>query len=204
MKIIFLFIINLLILSIVNAETVYKTRDAEGNVIFSDVPADGAEEIEVNEAQTINIPQVKLPENRPTTKLIPKETEYIRLEITNPVNDTTIRSNEGNVSINLEVEPALAEEDVFLLFIDGKEVSSGKAKQFSLSNMDRGSHSVYVAVKNEKDKVLKQSNKLVFHLRKESKLFINRQDDASITPINTGVVTESPDNSDSSPVIPTL
>ncbi len=188
----------------VYAETVYKTRDAEGNIIFSDVPSEGAETIEIQEAQTVNIPELKRSGNRPTTKLEPKDTVYSKLEILSPEDDMTIHSNEGKVSIKVEVEPVLSEEDYLVLFMDGKEVSSGKSTQILISDLDRGTHSINVVLKNEKDKVLKQSQKLVFHLRKQSRLFKNRGNIDTDTPDNAGVVTEIPENTDSAPIIPSL
>ncbi len=187
-----LLILNLVFISSVYAETVYKTVDAEGNIIFSDVPTDGAEVLEIEKAQTVNIPEVKRSEYRPVTKLIPDKIEYTRLVITSPENDATIRSNAGNVSINVAIEPVLFEDDLLVLFVDGKEVGSGKSLLFSLSNLDRGTHTVDVAVKNEKDEFLKRSAKLVFHLRKESKLFQKPAIDTTITTTPTAENTVPP------------
>jgi len=199
MKIKILLILNLVLISFVSAETAYKTVDAEGNIIFSDVPSYGAEVIEIEEAQTISIPDVNRPKYRPVTKLKPDEIEYTKLVITSPENDVTIRSNEGNVSINVEVEPKIFEDDLLVLFVDGKEVSSGKSLQFSLSNLDRGTHTVNVAVKNKADEFLKHSGKLVFHLRKESKLF--QKATANTTGITT-TTSASEGTDSSSPDIP--
>jgi hypothetical protein len=185
MNIKILLILNLVFITFVSAETVYKTLDAEGNVIFSDVPSIGAEVIEIEEAQTINIPEEKY---RPVTKLKPDKIEYTKLVIASPENDATIYSNEGNVSINVEVEPALLKKDLLVLFMDGKEISSGKSLQFSLVNLERGTHTVDVVVKNEKGKILKRSGKLVFHLRKFSKLFKKPTADTTgtvVTPLGT-------------------
>ncbi len=174
MKIIILLLLNFALVAFVSAETIYKTRDAEGNVIFSDVQSEGAEIIEIKEVQTLNTPKAKGFDNRPTTKLTPEETVYSQLVITSPENDATIRSNEGIVSVSIEMAPELDEKHILVLLMDGEEVSSGKSLQYSLTGLDRGTHTVNALVKNEKDKVLKQSGKLVFHLRKESKLSKNR------------------------------
>jgi len=190
MKIHILLFLNFALLTFVSAETVYKTRNAEGNILFSDVQSEGAEEIEIKEVQTLNIPEAKAFDNRPTTKLSPEETTYSRLEITSPENEITIHSNEGNVNISVEMTPELAEKHVLALLIDGKEVSSGKSLQFSITGLDRGTHAVTSVVKNEKNKVLKQSEKRVFHLRKNSKLFKNRTGEG--TPDGAGTVSASP------------
>ncbi len=191
MKIQLLILLNFALFNVVSAETVYKTRDAEGNIIFSDVQSEGAEKIEIQEVQTINVPKVKGSKDRQTTKLSPEETKYTRLEITSPENDVTIRSNEGIVDINVELTPELNEKHVLAFLMDGKEVGSGKSLQFSLTGLDRGTHTVTAVIKNQKNKVLKQSGKLVFHLRKDSKLFKNRATES--TPDGAGTVPATPD-----------
>ncbi|HIF51997.1 MAG TPA: hypothetical protein EYQ42_10820 [Thiotrichaceae bacterium] len=165
-----LLVLNLLFISFVYAETAYKTFDAEGNIIFSDVASDGAEMIELQEAQTVDTPEVTR-RYRPTTKLEPKKKEYSKLVILSPENDITIHNNEGNISIAVEIKPLLFGGDSLVLFMDGKETSSGTSSQFSLSNVERGTHTIDVAVRNEKGKFIKRSEKLVLHLRKASVLF---------------------------------
>lgn len=158
---------------VANGETVYKTVDDEGNIIFSDRPSKGAEEIIIKKAQTINIPETRSFKTV-TLKEKQKAVIYSRLVITSPENDATIQSNVGNVSVKFTLEPALNEKDLMVLFMDEKQVLTGKTSEFSLANIDRGTHTVYVAVKDEKDKLLKRSGKVVFHVRRTSKLSPNR------------------------------
>jgi uncharacterized protein DUF4124 len=198
---ILLLVLSITLSTIVVAETVYKTRDAEGNIIFSDVPSEGAETIEIEEAQTISIPEPKRIGDRPTTKLVPEETDYSQLKIITPENDATIRSNEGIVNINVEITPELDEEHVLVFLLDDEEVSSGKSLQYSSTNLDRGTHSITVEVKNEKDKVLKRSDKQVFHLHKQSKLFKNRVNTDSNTADTTIIGPESSGSGESAPTV---
>lgn len=96
-----------------SAETIYKTRDAEGNIIFTDKPSDGAEEIKIKEAQTLDIPMPVSSGERRTTKLSPDERDYFQFEIVSPEHDSTIHSNEGLVSVAAVLEPDL--DDIMLL-----------------------------------------------------------------------------------------
>jgi uncharacterized protein DUF4124 len=172
-------LLNILILimpGFVYSETVYKSRDAEGNIIFSDVPSEGAEAIEVEKTQNLDIPMPKRFGDRPTTKLSPEEITYTRLEIVSPENNATIRNNAGIVDISVEMQPVLDEKHIVAFLLDGQEVSSGKSLQLSLQELDRGTHSVSVVVKNEQNKVLKRSDNQVFHLHKESVLFRNKKE----------------------------
>jgi Domain of unknown function (DUF4124) len=175
MNIKLLLCINLLLVSIVHAETVYKTVDAEGNTVFSDAKTDGAEVMEIKEAQSINSPAARTFKATPA-KEKQKDPGYTKLVIASPKNDSTIHAGDGNISVAVTLEPALNGKDSMVLFMDGKQVLSGRAPQFSLTNIDRGTHTIDVAVISEDDKVIKRSEKIVLHLRRASRFFPNSPD----------------------------
>jgi Domain of unknown function (DUF4124) len=204
MKIGSILLINLAWITFAHAETVYKTVDDEGNTVFSDSQAEGAEAIEIKEAQTINIPETKSFEYAPA-KEKQEDFQYTRLVISSPENESTIHSNQGNVNIGVEIMPALNELDQIVLFMDGKQVATGKTATFSLTNIDRGAHTVDVAVMNENDKLLKRSGKVEFYVRRASKLFPNQTPDPDAdSPVNSPNPAETPQNSDSTPSAPSI
>ena len=205
MNIKFLLFISLIIVPLAYAETVYKTVDAEGNIVFSDVPSEGAEEIKIKKAQAINPPKARSFKLSPAED-ISKKFIYTKLAIASPENDSTIHGGEGNVNISVILEPKLQEGDVIVLSMDGKEMLSGKAPQFLLENIDRGTHSISVVVKNEGDKVLKRSAEVIFHVRRTAELSPGlRSDPGVVTPLNPPK-SPKPDVSPTNPpkpVIPT-
>ncbi|GJM04848.1 MAG: penicillin-binding protein [marine bacterium B5-7] len=203
MNIKLLLFISLIVVPVAYAKTVYKTVDAEGNIVFSDVPSEGAEEIKIKEAQAINPPKAR------SFKLSPPEDsltkfQYTKLAITSPENDSTIHGGEGNVSITVVLEPELTENDVMALFMDGIEIRSGRDSQFLLENVDRGTHSIYVVVKNEVDKALKRSAKVTFHVRRVSQLSPELKPNPEVvTPLNPPK-TPKPDVSPTNPPKPVI
>lgn len=188
MNIKLLTLISFLLVPLAYADTVYKSHDADGNVIFSDVDSAGAEAIEIQKSQTLNLPKPDLSQFRKTTKLTPEEIKYTQFEIVSPENDSTIRSNEGKVSVNIEITPTLDEKHEIAFFMDGKQISSGKSQQLSLSEVDRGTHIVFASILNGEGKVIKRSNTPAFHLKKHSVNFINNNAPAPATS-NSGVIT---------------
>ena len=129
-----------------NAETVYKTVDEHGNIIFTDKPSTGSEEIKLKELQTIKNPN-PAKYRPPSTKSEPVDANiYKRILITNPANDSGIRNNAGNVSISVSLEPSLRSGHSLVITLDGKEVSNGSASSVSLNNVDRGTHSIGASV----------------------------------------------------------
>ncbi|MBL1142534.1 MAG: DUF4124 domain-containing protein [Proteobacteria bacterium] len=139
-------IISLLLVVFVGclgAETVYKSVDEDGNIIFTDKPSEEAEEIKIEKLETIENP------NPAKYKPSPKQAEesafqYESLTVSSPENGAGIRSNNGNVSISLSLEPALQTGHKIIISMDGKEIGSGSS--VSLQNVDRGTHSISASV----------------------------------------------------------
>lgn len=150
------------------AAEVYRSVNENGEVIYTDKPSPGAEQIEVDEVQTIDAPAEQDFEYTPPQKEQPQA--YTKLEITSPENDTSIRDNAGNVTVSIALEPALKAGDKMVLSMDGTKVSEGASNQFSLTNLDRGTHSLSVAVVNAAGKELKRSSAVLFTIQRHSNL----------------------------------
>jgi uncharacterized protein DUF4124 len=179
------FIILLIIYSLpVYAGTVYKSVDAEGNIIFTDQPSEGAEVIEIERSQSIT-PVITEPyQYTPARKEIKKKL-YTNLEVISPSDDSTVHNNQGNVSISVNVEPAILPGHQMILFVDGEKITTSKTNQFSLSNIDRGTHQLSVVIISEEGKPLLSSETTTFHLRRVSDLAPSLRPDPRIeTPIN--------------------
>ena len=171
-------ILTLLLLSIAAGATaaVYKWKKPDGSIIYSDQPpAEGATPTELPQVQEIKIATPPPSSEEPEEKAAPREqtVSYTKLEITEPENDSNIRDNAGNVSVNLEVEPRLLEGDIASITLDGKEIGQGRGTSIALSNVDRGTHTLQATVKNAQGAVLITSRPVIFHLQRTSILHPN-------------------------------
>ncbi len=133
--------------SFCGAETVYKTVDENGHIIFTDKPTQGSEEIKLKELQTIENP------NPAKYKPLPKKTSkaesgniYKSLLVTNPADGSGLRSNAGDVSISLSLQPGLRPGHTMTISLDGKEISSGNNLSVTLNNVERGAHKIEAKV----------------------------------------------------------
>ncbi len=179
------FLLPCLLLSLsLSAETVYKSVDAEGNVIFSDQPSAGAEEIQVRQPDVLQTEPLKLQDSsteRAAESLVP----YTELAIRQPANDSTVHSNPGNLDVAVILLPELLDTHQLLLEMDGKSIASGAAKQFQLANIDRGTHDLVVHVVTAEGKKLISSDPVTVHLRRHSKLSARGNgDNPTVTPLN--------------------
>jgi len=143
------------------AETVYRTVDKDGNIIFSDKPSSGAEEIHIKDAQSISLPDAGPFKYTPLEKDV---AQYTNIAIASPANDTAIRDNEGNITVRVTLGPGLNPDngDQLALYMDGAQVSVGSSPQFELKNVERGTHTLKVSVINTSGKPIISSEQSSF------------------------------------------
>ena len=145
----------------VHAE-IYRTTDANGNVIFTDQrPITG-------NIEAIDLPSVTIfPSIEPkksykansdkASKKKKIENPYISLKITSPGNDETLINPEV-MAVEVESSPAIQEGDTFCLLVDGLVVQTSHEPKLSVSWPDRGSHTLQVQIVNRDGEVLKKSS----------------------------------------------
>tara|TARA_R110002073_G_scaffold5880_1_gene35767 strand:+ start:994 stop:1545 length:552 start_codon:yes stop_codon:yes gene_type:complete len=141
--------------------TVFKSKDANGNTVFSDQASDTAEEIEVAPPQTFKAqPTDGLFKSAPTPAEAKPGPAYTVLRIVNPTHDTAVRSNAGNLMVQFEVDPPIQANHSLQLMIDGSVVAKQKSTgSISVPNVDRGTHQIQAQiVEDESGKVLQSSN----------------------------------------------
>lgn len=148
------------------AETVYKSVDEAGNVIFSDRPDAGSEALEVQPAPTIKNP------NPPTYRPLPEQGKapapYRSLTITSPQNDQGLRSNTGDFSVSVSLSPPLMPGHRIIITLDGREIANGAETRATVKNADRGSHSLGARVVDSAGRRL-ISTSSIFHLLRVSR-----------------------------------
>jgi hypothetical protein len=150
------------------ARDVYKWTNEEGVVIYSDTYQEGAERVRVSDDKT----RASRAANQGGDAQSDAEagpTTYESLEIVQPADDATIRSNEGAVAVGISISPALGQGHEVKIIVDGTELEgSMKGTQFTINNLNRGTHSLETQVVDADGNVLISSNRVSFHLRQAS------------------------------------
>ena len=145
---------------------VYRSVDKDGNVTYTDQPGNGAQEVEVKELETIR--SLESPELRPLPKKNQPTEVYSDLSITSPADDESVRENSGLLTVTVQLTPALRGNDTLVLYMDGNEYARGKSTTFMMSNVDRGSHQLRVAVVDSQGRQQAASRSTTFHLQRFS------------------------------------
>lgn len=157
----------LFIISPVMAE-IYKGVDSEGRVVYSDKETPDAKIIPTPSPNTVQMPKA-LPKQ--AAEEVSAGVGYTSFSITSPRNNATIRSNEGDLTLKLSLEPALDLEQghSISVLLDGRPfIKKSTQLDIVLRNIDRGSHSVKARVRDRQGKSLISSNSLRFHMKRLS------------------------------------
>ena len=161
----------------VSAATIYMWTDEKGNTVYSDQPHPNATEIEVQEPQTYTPSSLPVsPPDQPANKKpgTTADTRYSELKIAKPVNDNPLRSNNGQVDVELSISPGLDIEhgDYITLYLDDEVVvPSTTSTRITLDNIDRGTHRLRAEIRDRDHSVLRVSETTTFHLLRYSALF---------------------------------
>ena len=154
----------------------FKWKDADGNIIYSDQPppGHGKQETQIDEDELPPIISVPAPETSSISSSNATSTEndskmsYLSLAITEPVHDTAVRENSGKVRISVRVEPQIFVErgDMLVIYMDGVEIYRGQQTSTMLDNVDRGTHTIKAALVNSRGQVIKETGITSFTLQR--------------------------------------
>lgn len=144
---------------------IYKVRDEEGNVTFTDEPPSGqdSEEVQLQEGNEMRMESVPMP-SRPEPEEEKKEEIAYELKVTSPENDGVLRHPTEPVPVKYNVKPALKSGHKVQLLHNG-EVLEGKALEWPI----RGQHQVSVRVVDADGNVVSKSEPNTFFVHRPSK-----------------------------------
>jgi hypothetical protein len=151
------------------ASEVYRIVDAEGQVTFTDSPAANTK------AETVDLPKTNIATAPPPRTIegegeaAGEEVPYTSARITQPLNNATIPPGQKMVVVTLALEPALQEGHLAQLYIDGRAQGPATASTtFSVSNLNRGEHKVYIEVLGGDKKRKAKVDTVTFHVKQHS------------------------------------
>lgn len=152
---------------------IFRTVDANGNVVFTDIaPVDRSGQgapAQVTVPPVNTVPALAVPATPNNAPAAASPGYYTKLSIVAPAADETIRENAGNVRIEAAIAPPLRPDHRLLLVVDGA-LSAVDAVNgvFELSNVDRGTHTAALRIVDRDGAVLIESDPTTFHLMRVS------------------------------------
>ena len=130
-------------------EGIYRSRDAQGNVIFSDrKPDESAEPVRLPPTNTM--PEVAVPPQSQNATAAPAADDevvgYRTLAITAPLDGETIVNPAGYVAVVVAVDPPLQERHSLRLLLDGEPAGVPQQGALDLQGLVRGEHTLQLLV----------------------------------------------------------
>ena len=150
-------------------QAVWKWVDEKGVTHFSDQPVPGATKMELNSAPAPS-PAATPAYTPPPTTTRSTGPAYSRLAIESPSQDESVVNSGGKVTVRLALTPALAQDHVVALYLDGARVQDfpPNATSHELSEVTRGTHTLKAVVTTPQGEVIQESRPSTFHVRQES------------------------------------
>lgn len=150
-------------------DKIYKKVNPDGSVEYSDQPSEGAEAMSPKGAPVIKFkksPDINF--ESPTRRDRDDSAPY-EVAVTSPANDESIRNNAGNITLQGNVTPGLRSGHRLRWILDGEPLDE-RGAAVSLSNVDRGTHTVKLEVVDGDGEVLAASSSVTFHLLRHSRI----------------------------------
>ena len=168
--------------SAVTAETkIYHWVDEQGKSHFSDTaaPERAVEEISVNnqnllfnntaQEQTQEQVEAQKQQNELSIEAEQEKEAEIKYQttITSPLDDSSLRSNDGAINIHVSTTPEKKNNQKLQLFLDGKILGAPQiSPTIRALNIDRGTHQVQVHLLDEDGKLLAKTQIVTVHLQR--------------------------------------
>ena len=152
--------------SITTAHQLYRHVGPNGEVYFTDQPSPDSVPVEISPMNVIPaLPSKATPPEIEKPKIAIASYKYFN--ILSPTEDQGVRANDGNVIINLSLQPALRNDHTIKLNIDGehsKLVRSGESLTVNLYNVSRGMHTIQAFVLDNSGNVLMHAGPVNFYV----------------------------------------
>lgn len=181
---VWLFIIIIELFSINASATIYREVDSKGVVTFSDHPTPAAETVKLahpNVATNPTPPAASTDKTKNTDeekKVEEKKVPYTTFDIKTPKDQETFQ-NATEISLSVNIQPALQKGDTIRFFIDGQPVNEASSSTTTVVTktqndtpiLDRGSHSIHAVLYDEKSEEIKTTPQITIFIHYASSLF---------------------------------
>jgi uncharacterized protein DUF4124 len=164
-------LIGCLIAGTVAADTtkheMWSWKDSEGVTHYSDVPVPGAKRIEIATMTPQSTPPPATPASEPGTRPpAPTIIGYNEIEIYTPENEESFYGLDSEVTVRVRSDPGLKPGDQVRVYLDSNPVEKDPTSLVvTLSNLERGAHSVTAQIVDEFGKPLALSESRVFYIK---------------------------------------
>lgn len=138
------------------AEEVYREVNDAGVPTFSDHAKPGAEPITLRKPSIFTDTRYQQSQlkRRSDDSLTPMKMDYSLL-VTNPLNDSVVRDNAGNLNLTISISPSVQSGHSAELLMDGTKIRDVQGNGIiALTNVDRGTHAFNIRIIDKEGNVV--------------------------------------------------
>lgn len=164
-----------------HAQAIYRSTDAQGNVVFTDNPERGGEKVDL-EPLTVVPSRGEVRNQEAVTRVESGGTSatrdgpgepfmpYDSFRIASPGNEETLPSGAaGGLEVTLGIEPRLREDHRVRLLVDGRVSQSAMhTEAFLLNDLSRGEHSLQAELIDGSGEVRHRTSPVTLYVQRAS------------------------------------
>ena len=160
-------LVGILAASAALADDAWKWIDDDGVVHYSDVPVQGAEQVNLSEYSKKTGARISNGTTFQQNDETPKDFDYETLAVTSPGNEETLWNIEGVLPVSVAVSPNLLRGHRIRAYFDGN-AQDVSGTSFRLDSVYRGVHNLQVEVIDATGKVISRSDPVRFYVQQAS------------------------------------
>lgn len=155
------------------AQTIYKTVDENGNVVYSDTNPNGdGEPVKLRELSVVKPGKLEMPRTGEETPAAAREQSSeaaeVGLRIISPGHEDTIWNTAYVLSVQVGATGALPEGAQLAYIVDGEVKQTTRSTSVQLSEVFRGEHTLTVELRSDSGRVLNSAGPVTFYMRQGS------------------------------------
>lgn len=185
---ILLFTLIFLASSLALGATVYKWVDENGTVHYSDQPHPNAQKVQVQEAQTYPSSQTPAQAaaavNAQQQGTSPDTRQAYRGCAISSPQDGAALANPDSLNVSVRTDPGVQPGDQVFILLDGAALNGGNptGSQFTISPVERGTHSLQAVVRDSSGNLMCQTPGITVDVHQNSILNPSNPQNAHVAP----------------------
>ena len=170
-----LILVPMLYATALAADPAWTWVDANGRRHYSDRPVEGATQVELLGAQGFTESRATPPtpqpagETAPATSTASQSVSYRSFTVSSPANEETLWNIGGILSVQVAIDPGLQPGHRVDAYFDGQRVVIGEqGPQFTVTEVYRGTHTLYAVIRDSSGRELRRSPVVTFTVQQTS------------------------------------
>jgi hypothetical protein len=152
-----------------NATEIYKTKDKNGNWIYTDQPPSAdSEQVKLPPINTLPPAQNHVPISNSTRDRAAAQDEHYEVRIISPRENVTIPPGQRDLAIAVNLSRPLDPDHLLMFFINGELLEETRSSSVLVQEVYRGAHTLVVEVVDVNGRSLGKSPEVIVNVIRPS------------------------------------